>query len=71
VQDSLPSTTAMVTFDVGQGGFLNFPVGTASLRLTHVKTGIVLNSVSSMVRAAFIRRVHASAIPLSTHRRSP
>ena len=54
VQDNLPAANATVTFDAGQGGFLNFPVGTATVVLTQVKTGVVLNSVSLLVRAGFI-----------------
>jgi len=54
VQDNLPSVSAMATFDAGQGGFLNFPTGIASLTMTHVKAGLVLNSVSLLVRAGFI-----------------
>lgn len=54
VQDNLPSTSATVTFDAGQGGFLNFPVGTATLVMTQVKTGVVLSTASLMVRAGFI-----------------
>jgi hypothetical protein len=54
VQDNLPAPTAKATFSVGQGGFLNFPVGTATVNLTHAKSGLVLNAPSLLVRAGFI-----------------
>jgi hypothetical protein len=54
VQDNLPSKDVEATFAAGQGGFLNFPAGVATLVLTQAKTGLVLNEVSVLVRAGYI-----------------
>jgi len=54
VQDNLPSKDVTATYPVGQGGFLNFPAGTATLILTQEKSGLVLNEVSLLVRAGTI-----------------
>jgi hypothetical protein len=54
VQDNLPSKDVSATYSVGQGGFLNFPVGVAKVVLTQAKSGLVLNEVSVLVRAGYI-----------------
>jgi hypothetical protein len=54
VRDLLPSTSATETAEVGNGGYLNFPAGTAVLNLTKVDDGLKLTTVSVLVRANFI-----------------
>ena len=54
VRDLLPSTTAMDTAEIGNGGFLNFPVGTAVINVAQPKTSLDLATVSVVVRAGFI-----------------
>jgi hypothetical protein len=54
VRDLLPSTSATETAEVGNGGFLNFPPGTAVLSLKKVDSGLNLTTVSVFVRAGFI-----------------
>ena len=54
VRDLLPSTTAMDTAEIGNGGFLNFPAGTAVINVAQPKTSLDLATVSVVVRAGFI-----------------
>lgn len=54
VRDLLPSPTAKDTGDVGNGGFLNFPTGTALIDLKMSATGLELTTASVVVRAGFI-----------------
>jgi hypothetical protein len=54
VRDLLPSTSAMETAEIGNGGYLNFPAGTAVLNLKKVDDGLNLTTVSVVVRAGFI-----------------
>jgi hypothetical protein len=54
VRDLLPSTSATDTADVGNGGYLNFPAGTAVISLKMSKTKLDLNTVSIVVRPGFI-----------------
>jgi hypothetical protein len=54
VRDLLPSTSATETAEVGNGGFLNFPAGTAVLQVKKVDDGLLLTTVSVIVRAGFI-----------------
>ena len=54
VRDLLPDPSAMATADVGNGGYLNFPAGTAVLNLKLVETGLDLATVSVLVRPGFI-----------------
>lgn len=54
VRDLLPSTTAMDTAEVGNGGFLNFPAGTAVINLAQPKMNLDLATVSIVVRAGYI-----------------
>jgi hypothetical protein len=54
VRDQLPSTMATDTADAGNGGYLNFPAGTAVISTREVKNGIDLATVSVLVRPGFI-----------------
>jgi len=54
VRDLLPSTTAMDTAEVGNGGFLNFPSGTAVINVAQTKPALELATVSVVVRAGYI-----------------
>jgi hypothetical protein len=54
VRDQLPSTSAEQTAEIGNGGYLNFPAGTAVIELKQVATGMKLNTVSVVVRAGYI-----------------
>jgi len=54
VRDLLPSTTAMDTAEVGNGGFLNFPSGTAVINVGQTKARLDLATVSVVVRPGYI-----------------
>jgi hypothetical protein len=54
VRDQLPSTMASDTTNAGNGGYLNFPAGTALITAKDVKSGLELATVSILVRAGFI-----------------
>jgi hypothetical protein len=54
VRDLLPSTSATQTAEIGNGGYLNFPAGTAVISLQQVATNLKLNTVSIVVRAGYI-----------------
>jgi hypothetical protein len=54
VRDLLPSTSASETAEIGNGGYLNFPAGTAVLTLKKADSGLNLTTVSVFVRANFI-----------------
>lgn len=54
VRDLLPSTSATETAEIGNGGYLNFPAGTAVLNLTKADNGLKLTTVSVLVRPNFI-----------------
>jgi hypothetical protein len=54
VRDLLPSPTAKETAEVGNGGYLNFPAGTAILNVKETKDSLDLATVSVVVRAGFI-----------------
>lgn len=54
VRDLLPSTDATETAEIGNGGYLNFPAGTAVINLEQVSSGLPLTTVSVVVRAGFI-----------------
>lgn len=54
VRDLLPSTTATDTAEIGNGGFLNFPAGTAVINLKHTTMMLDLATVSIVVRAGYI-----------------
>jgi hypothetical protein len=54
VRQFLPSTTATETAEVGNGGYLNFPAGTAVINVDMPKTKLHLATASIVVRADFI-----------------
>lgn len=54
VRDQLPSPMAMDTPPTGEGGYLNFPAGTALITATEAKSGLELATVSVLVRPGFI-----------------
>jgi len=54
VQNQLPSLILKETASQGQGGYLNFPVGTPTIGIKQVKTGMSLNEVTLIVRAGFV-----------------
>jgi hypothetical protein len=54
VQDLLPSTEAKQTAEAGNGGYLNFPPGTAMISVTGVANNLKLATVSVVVRPGFI-----------------
>lgn len=54
VQDLLPSTEAKQTAEAGNGGYLNFPPGTAMISVTGVANNLRLATVSVVVRPGFI-----------------
>ena len=54
VQDQLPSAEAKQTPAAGDGGYVNFPAGTALITAKEVATGIELAKVSVLVRPGFI-----------------
>lgn len=54
VRDLLPSTMAKETAEIGNGGYLNFPAGTAHITVEQVATKLMLATVSVVVRPGFI-----------------
>jgi hypothetical protein len=54
VRDQIPTSSAMVTPPEGDGGFANLPAGTVEIVATELKTGLVINTVTVLVRAGFI-----------------
>lgn len=54
VRDVLPSTSATETAEIGNGGYLNFPAGTAVLQVDRVEDDLHLATVTVVVRAGFI-----------------
>jgi hypothetical protein len=54
VQDLLPSTDAKQTAEAGNGGYLNFPPGTAMISVAGVANNLKLATVSVVVRPGFI-----------------
>lgn len=67
VYDQLPSTTAKVTADTGQGGFLNLPTGTPMVELRDTDSGLLLSKVSLVVRAGFISVAFIPPLTRMTH----
>jgi hypothetical protein len=63
VRDQLPSTTAMDTPAEGDGGYLNFPSGTALITATEVKTNLMIATVSVLVRPGFITVSYIRPMP--------
>jgi hypothetical protein len=54
VQDLLPSTGARQTGEAGNGGYLNFPPGTAMISVTGPVNNLKLATVAVVVRPGFI-----------------
>ncbi|HEY6877108.1 MAG TPA: hypothetical protein VI299_03775 [Polyangiales bacterium] len=54
VRDLLPSTTATETGDIGNGGYLNFPAGTAVIDVMSKNPALKLTTVSVLVRPQVI-----------------
>jgi hypothetical protein len=54
VRDLLPSTSAKETAEIGNGGFLNFPAGTAVLELKKLDLDLRLTTASVVVRAGYV-----------------
>lgn len=54
VRDTLPSTAAKDTAEIGNGGYLNFPVGPAVINLDMQASKLHLATASVVVRAGFI-----------------
>jgi len=54
VRDLLPSTSAKSTAEIGNGGYLNFPAGTAVINVDRVEGMLHLTTVTVVVRAGFI-----------------
>jgi hypothetical protein len=54
VQQELPTPTLLETSTDGEGGYFNFPVGTAILELQKTDTALKLTTTSLVVRAGFI-----------------
>jgi hypothetical protein len=63
VLDQLPSTTAKQTPAAGDGGYLNFPAGTALITATEVASSLELATVSVLVRAGFISVAYIRPMP--------
>jgi hypothetical protein len=54
VRDLLPSTSAKETGEIGNGGYLNFPAGTAVINVKMVKNDLKLTTMSVVIRPGFI-----------------
>lgn len=54
VRNLLPSTSEKETAEIGNGGFLNFPQGTAVINLDRMQDKLHLTTVSIVVRPMFI-----------------
>lgn len=54
VRDLLPSTAATETGDIGNGGYVNFPAGTAVIEVTAKDPALKLTTVSVLVRPQVI-----------------
>jgi hypothetical protein len=54
VRNLLPSTTEKETAEIGNGGYLNFPAGTAVIHVDRVEGMLHLATVTVTVRAGFI-----------------
>ncbi|HVZ35070.1 MAG TPA: hypothetical protein VG963_21740 [Polyangiaceae bacterium] len=54
VRDLLPTTSATETDDIGNGGYLNFPAGSAVIDVTKVDLNLKLTTSSVVVRPSFI-----------------
>lgn len=67
VRDGVPNNMVKDTPPEGDGGYLNFPAGTALITATETKTGIELATVSAIVRPGFITTVYIRPMARSDH----
>jgi hypothetical protein len=58
VRDEIPTTSATDTPPEGDGGYANLPAGVAQITASDKKTGLVLNTVSVLIRAGFTTTVY-------------
>jgi len=58
VVDQIPTTSATETSPEGQGGFANLPPGTIEILVTEVKTGLVVNKVTMLMRGGMITTMY-------------
>lgn len=63
VRDLLPSTSAQETAEIGNGGYLNFPAGTALIQVDRPADDLHLSTVSIVVRAGFISVAYIQPMP--------
>jgi hypothetical protein len=54
VVDQIPTSSASETTPEGQGGFANLPAGVIEITATEVKTGLVFNKVTLLMRAGMV-----------------
>jgi hypothetical protein len=54
VRDQIPTTSASDTPPEGDGGYVNLPPGVAEITATEVATGLVINTVTVLIRAGAI-----------------
>jgi hypothetical protein len=54
VVDQIPTTSASETSTEGDGGFTNLPPGIVQITATNKKTGVVINTISLLIRAGTI-----------------
>lgn len=76
VRDQIPTTSAKDTPPEGDGGFANLPAGVAEITATEVKTGLVINTVTMLIRAgsittAYIRPASRGTIQTGRNPLSP
>jgi hypothetical protein len=58
VIDQIPTTNATATPPEGDGGYANLPEGVVEISATDVKTGLVINTVTMLIRAGAITTVY-------------
>lgn len=58
VIDQIPTTSAKETPPEGDGGFANLPEGPIEITATEVKTGLVVNKVTLLIRASMITTMY-------------
>jgi hypothetical protein len=58
VIDQIPTTSATETPPEGDGGFANLPEGVVEITATEVKTGLVVNKVTMLIRAGMITTLY-------------
>jgi hypothetical protein len=54
VRDQIPTTSAKDTPPEGDGGYANLPAGVVEITASDVKTGLVINTVTVLIRAGHI-----------------